>query len=93
MPRLRAFTRAKVGGLPGPFWLLWSGTPINRIGYLVEPFLAYTTLPLAMRLQGLSSSYGRSVNMRTASARSWARRSSGLKRILPMPVRKGTRAC
>ena len=61
MPRLRAFTRAKVGGLPGPFWLLWSGTPINRIGYLVEPFLAYTTLPLAMRLQGLSSSYGRSV--------------------------------
>ena len=39
--RLRAFVRAQVGGLPGPFWLLFSGTFINRIGYLVEPFLAY----------------------------------------------------
>jgi hypothetical protein len=37
MPRLRAFTRAKVGGLSGPFWLLWSGTLINRIGYLFAP--------------------------------------------------------
>lgn len=36
-----AFVRAQVGGLPGPFWLLFSGTFINRIGYLVEPFLAY----------------------------------------------------
>jgi MFS family permease len=36
-----AFARAQVGGLPGPFWLLFGGTFINRIGYLVEPFLAY----------------------------------------------------
>jgi MFS family permease len=33
--------RAQAGGLPGPFWLLFGGTLINRIGYLVEPFLAY----------------------------------------------------
>jgi MFS family permease len=39
--RVGAFVRAQVGGLPGPFWLLFSGTFINRIGYLVEPFLAY----------------------------------------------------
>lgn len=41
VPRLGAFARARVGGLPRPFWVLWSGTLINRIGYLVEPFLAY----------------------------------------------------
>src|SRR5215472_14281157 len=40
-PRLRAFAHARVGGLPRPFWVLWSGTLINRIGYMVEPFLAY----------------------------------------------------
>jgi len=40
-PRLRAFAHARVGGLPQPFWVLWSGTLINRIGYMVEPFLAY----------------------------------------------------
>lgn len=39
--RLRRLARAQVSGLPGPFWLLFSGTFINRIGYLVEPFLAY----------------------------------------------------
>jgi MFS family permease len=39
--RVRTFVRAQVGGLPRPFWLLFSGTFINRIGYLVEPFLAY----------------------------------------------------
>ena len=31
---------AKVGGLPRAFWVLWSGTLVNRIGLLVEPFLA-----------------------------------------------------
>jgi MFS family permease len=41
LARFRASVRAQVGGLPGPFWLLFSGTFINRIGYLVEPFLAY----------------------------------------------------
>lgn len=41
LPRLHAFAQARVGGLPRPFWVLWSGTLINRIGYMVEPFLAY----------------------------------------------------
>ena len=41
LPRLRAFALGRVGGLPRPFWVLWSGTLINRIGYMVEPFLAY----------------------------------------------------
>ena len=27
-------------GLPRPFWILLAGTFVNRIGYLVEPFLA-----------------------------------------------------
>ncbi|MGE5290712.1 MAG: MDR family MFS transporter [Micromonosporaceae bacterium] len=31
---------AKTGGLPRAFWVLWSGTLVNRIGMLVEPFLA-----------------------------------------------------
>jgi predicted MFS family arabinose efflux permease len=39
--RVSAFARARVGGLPRPFWVLWSGTLINRIGYMVEPFLAF----------------------------------------------------
>jgi MFS family permease len=30
----------RIGGLPRAFWVLWSGTLINRIGLLVEPFLA-----------------------------------------------------
>ena len=28
------------GGLPRPFWVLWAGTLINRLGMFVEPFLA-----------------------------------------------------
>ena len=28
-------------GLPGSFWVLWIGTLVNRLGYMVEPFLAY----------------------------------------------------
>jgi len=40
-PRARAFARGQVGGLARPFWVLWGGTLINRIGYLVEPFLAF----------------------------------------------------
>lgn len=35
------FLRGKIGGLPRPFWVLWSGTLVNRIGYMVEPFLAF----------------------------------------------------
>ena len=29
-----------VGGLPRPFWVLWTGTLINRLGFFVEPFIA-----------------------------------------------------
>jgi MFS family permease len=28
------------GGLPRPFWVLWAGTLVNRLGVFVEPFLA-----------------------------------------------------
>ncbi len=28
------------GGLPRAFWFVWIGTVINRLGYVVEPFLA-----------------------------------------------------
>ena len=30
----------RVGGLPRPFWYLWSGTLVNRLGSFVGPFLA-----------------------------------------------------
>ena len=26
--------------LPRPFWVLWAGSLLNRLGYLVQPFLA-----------------------------------------------------
>jgi len=39
--RAPAFLRGAIGGLPRAFWVLWSGTLVNRIGYMVEPFLAY----------------------------------------------------
>jgi len=38
---MRAFAASRVGGLPRSFWALWSGTLVNRVGYMVEPFLAY----------------------------------------------------
>lgn len=31
---------ARVGGLPRPFWAIWSGTLINRLGSFVLPFLS-----------------------------------------------------
>lgn len=37
--RFRAAARARVGGLPRPFWWLWIGTLVNRLGTFVEPFL------------------------------------------------------
>jgi MFS family permease len=37
--RLRAAARSRVGGLPRPFWWLWIGTLVNRLGTFVEPFL------------------------------------------------------
>jgi MFS family permease len=33
--------RSRIGGLPRPFWFLWAGTLINRIGTMVEPFMAF----------------------------------------------------
>lgn len=34
------FARRMTGGLPRPFWMLWAGTLVNRLGVFVEPFLA-----------------------------------------------------
>jgi MFS family permease len=31
---------SRVGGLPGPFWALWAGSLVNRLGQFVLPFLA-----------------------------------------------------
>ncbi len=33
------FAPGRPRGLPRPFWVLWSGTLINRLGTMVEPFL------------------------------------------------------
>ena len=35
----RAAVRARVGGLSGHFWVIWSGTLINRTATFVRPFL------------------------------------------------------
>lgn len=44
--RLRAALRARVGGLSGHFWVIWSGTLINRTATFVRPFLVlYLTGP------------------------------------------------
>lgn len=37
--RLAAFFAPRLGGLPRAFWALWTGTLINRLGTMVEPFL------------------------------------------------------
>jgi MFS family permease len=34
----QSFLRSRVGGLPRPFWALWSGTLVNRLGTMVIPF-------------------------------------------------------
>lgn len=39
--RLRAAARRHFGGLPGPFWVVFSGTVINRVGTMVLPFLVF----------------------------------------------------
>jgi MFS family permease len=36
----REFVRARLGGLPRSFWVLWTGTLVNRLGTMVLPFLA-----------------------------------------------------
>ncbi|MFE0644610.1 MFS transporter [Streptomyces sp. NPDC058877] len=38
--RLRALARVRVGGLPRAFWVLWTGTLVNRLGAMVNPFLS-----------------------------------------------------
>ncbi|MER5880428.1 MFS transporter [Streptomyces sp. NPDC001910] len=38
--RMRTLVRVRVGGLPGAFWVLWSGTLLNRLGAMVSPFLS-----------------------------------------------------
>ncbi|MBG0829295.1 MFS transporter [Planomonospora sp. ID67723] len=46
-----AFLRSKVGGLPRPFWALWAGTLVNRVGMMVEPFIGvYLTQARGMSL-------------------------------------------
>ncbi|WP_433888540.1 MFS transporter [Streptomyces sp. CA-111067] len=39
--RIRAAASRHFGGLPGPFWVVFSGTVINRIGTMVLPFLVF----------------------------------------------------
>lgn len=34
------FLRTRLGGLPKSFWVLWTGTLVNRLGTMVLPFLA-----------------------------------------------------
>ena len=35
------FLHTRVGGLPRAFWALWAGSFVNRLGTMVEPFLAF----------------------------------------------------
>jgi len=37
----REFVRVRVGGFPRAFWALWAGTLVNRLGTMVEPYLAF----------------------------------------------------
>jgi MFS family permease len=39
-PRRRAWWSRNGAELPRSFWVVWIGTVINRLGYVVEPFLA-----------------------------------------------------
>ncbi|GII75968.1 MFS transporter [Sphaerisporangium rufum] len=49
--RRRSFLHAKIGGLPRPFWVLFSGTFVNRLGTMVEPFIGvYLTQARGMSL-------------------------------------------
>jgi MFS family permease len=38
-PAIGEFVRTRTGGLPRSFWVLWTGTLINRLGTMVLPFL------------------------------------------------------
>ncbi len=37
----RGFLHTRLGGLPRAFWALWAGSFVNRLGTMVEPFLAF----------------------------------------------------
>src|SRR2546430_8701173 len=53
---LRGFIRTRFGGFPRSFWLLWTGTLINRLGTMVQPFLAvylHTVLGLGLGATGV----------------------------------------
>ncbi|MFI7640248.1 MDR family MFS transporter [Nonomuraea sp. NPDC049400] len=60
-----SFLRSKLGGLPRPFWALWGGTLVNRLGTMVMPFtgvyltqsrgLSVTAAGLVMGLFGAGS--------------------------------------
>jgi MFS family permease len=39
--RLPPFLHTRLGGLPRAFWALWAGSFVNRLGTMVEPFLAF----------------------------------------------------
>jgi len=59
------FVRSRVGGLPRAFWALWAGTLVNRLGTMVEPYLAFylagvrhmpvTSIGLVLALLGAGS--------------------------------------
>ncbi|MFG1999818.1 MDR family MFS transporter [Spirillospora sp. NPDC048911] len=54
--RLPAFLHDRIGGFPRTFWILWSGTLLNRLGTMVEPFLGLyltTTRGLSLGQAGL----------------------------------------
>lgn len=40
-PRIQGFVHTRLGGLPRAFWALWAGSFVNRLGTMVEPFLAF----------------------------------------------------
>ncbi|MFF5204843.1 MDR family MFS transporter [Streptosporangium sp. NPDC000396] len=45
------FLQSKIGGLPRAFWALWTGTLVNRVGMMVEPFIGvYLTQARGMSL-------------------------------------------
>ncbi|MEU5863924.1 MULTISPECIES: MDR family MFS transporter [unclassified Nonomuraea] len=60
-----SFLRSQIGGLPRPFWALWSGTLVNRLGTLVMPFtgvylthsrgMSVTAVGLVMGVYGAGS--------------------------------------
>jgi MFS family permease len=39
--RTAAFIADRLGGLPRSFWVLWTGSLVNRLGTMVIPFLAF----------------------------------------------------